>query len=235
MISSFLTAVVVLAAPEGGGIGLRGGVQGGVVGGIVGESRPVYVHIESDRPELVLVRAMKTAGYVTTGRTTMILGRASAEACRAPCDARVRDPYDQFFVQAPGMRTSALFSLTGRGESVNLKVRPGSQTRRSLGITALTVGIVGLVGGGSLLAAGGLATASNSTTSSIPNPYQAGVGGTGSTLVVTGVIAAIAGAVLTAVGIPLLVSSGTSVAFTPGPPPPADSSPETSNPNTSEV
>ena len=168
----------------------------------------VRVHIESDSPRVELFRITgQGVGTVMTsrGNGTMSFINLQRE-CVAPCDLRLRDPRSDFFVGGTGVTPSDRFSLLGQGEDVTLRVKAGSSLMRTLGWTAVILGVGSAIAGGSLLLVSNI----------ISSPVFREERGL-DTLSTYGAVSLIGGGVLLGAGIPLISFSGTDVEFLPTP------------------
>ena len=158
---------------------------------------PTFVHIESDDPEVQLFQIFGHSvgtGYVNGGAATIYtthLGRL----CRAPCDRFVEHAELDFFIDGDGISTSKAFTLLDRGPSLTLKVKTGSSLLRGGGYLLVSLAITAVLIGGTFLALGSLSPAIGDV----------------------GLYTLIGGGVGLAAGIPMIVFSGTSVEFLPGP------------------
>ncbi|MFT3840832.1 MAG: hypothetical protein QM723_27835 [Myxococcaceae bacterium] len=166
----------------------------------------VYVTIESDNPSVELQRIAGVATGYVGGRSATVV--TSERICRAPCKevVAVNDVTD-FYVAGDGVPGSGTLDLSHYGDSVNLKVKAGSSGRRF-------GGIMSLIGGISLVAAGGLFAGLMTMDSSNGDLTSNG-------MFMTGVITAGIGVLLTALGIFLLPGSGTDVEVEQGGPVPS--------------
>ncbi len=175
----------------------------------------VFIHIDSDVPEIQLHRFLGTSvGTVYSGgRSGTVVVQQFATECTAPCDLKLSPGADQFLVGGGGATASDPFLLRSHGESVTLKVRAGRQWMRTLGATLLVTGLSLALTGGILYGVDALAGGSSGAS----NPY----GGPPS-LGTFGMWGLIGGGVAAAGGIPLVAFSGTKVEFLPGPQAPAN-------------
>ncbi len=149
----------------------------------------VLVHIEGDEEAVLEMQDRGDKG-------------AFSQACRAPCNKSL--PLDRMYrISGEGMRNSKTFKLAGTaGTAVTVDVNPGRSGAFVGGIVMTAVGPVALITGAFVYLAGSInldysyGFSSSRTTTSDNSGLQ-----------VTGGVLMLAGAALTAVGIPLLVSN----------------------------
>ena len=151
-----------------------------------GLEETVLVHIEGDE-EAVL--EMQDRGDKAT----------FSQVCRAPCNKAL--PLDRMYrISGEGMRNSKTFKLAGTaGTAVTVDVNPGRSGAFVGGIVMTAVGPVALITGAFVYLAGSINYNFDFGTSSTRSDNSG--------LQVTGGVLMLAGAALTAVGIPLLVSN----------------------------
>lgn len=162
------------------------------------------VEIQSDHPGTQLQRITgqgSGTGYVG-GRAAYISFENWENICVAPCTANV-DPHGTYRVDAPGMSLSKNFQLPPSSgdpqKPLRLKVFGGNAGVRLGGAYSFTFGLTGLIMGAVFLPVG-LAMEDKTSTSKLPQTFQT-----------FGIISLGVGAGLTALGIYLLVMSGTDV------------------------
>lgn len=159
------------------------------------------VDIQSDHPQTQLQRITGQAsgmGYAG-GRSVYVAFESWENICVAPCTASL-DPNGTYRVDAPGMTPSKNFQLPAPTQQpLKLKIQGGSAAMRIGGAYSLTFGITGLLMGAIFLPIG-LAAKSDLSTSSLPSTFQT-----------IGLVSLGVGTALTALGIYLVVMSGTDV------------------------
>lgn len=159
------------------------------------------VDIQSDHAGTQLQRITGQAsgmGYAG-GRSVYVHFESWENICVAPCSANV-DPNGVYRVDAPGMTMSKNFHLPAPSAApLKLKVQGGNFGMRLGGAYSLSFGITGLLTGAIFLPIG-LATEDKLSTSKLPQTFQT-----------VGLVSLGVGAVLTALGVYLLVMSGTDV------------------------
>lgn len=168
----------------------------------------VYVHIDSNYPEAQLIRYTSLGvGTVATARGTATLHVSGVkEECDAPCEKNIEEPAGTFFVRAPGMTPSNLFTFKGKGENVSVTVRGGSSALKIAGFTSLAFGIPTALICGMLW---GISAASSAPSSSVYNPYK--TSSEGSVMSSFAMPCTLVGAGLTVIGIPLNMAGNTKV------------------------
>ena len=174
---------------------------------------PVYVEIESEKSDIQLIRLVGSSyGTVATTRgAASIVVNSFSEECTAPCEATIERPRDKFFLTGDGMTTSEAFSLAGHGESLRLKVTPGSAWMRGPGVVFLSLGLPTAITGGIVWLVDSLS--SSSVAPGTQNPYNRSGGPSMSSPAILTLI----GAGMMGLSIPLIAWSGTKVEFLPGP------------------
>ena len=162
------------------------------------------IDIQSDHPGTQLQRITGQSsgmGYAG-GRSVYVSFESWENICVAPCTANV-DPNGLYRVDAPGMTTSRNFHLPVPSQApsapLKLNVHGGNAGVRLGGAYSLSFGMTGLLMGAIFLPIG-LAMDDKLATSKLPQTFQT-----------IGFVSLGAGAVLTALGIYLLVMSGTDV------------------------
>lgn len=178
------------------------------------EDKTVYVTIESDVPEVRLVRysGSPVGTFLSGNSSSRIVLNTFQDECTAPCEKHVFEPQDRFYIFGSNINASGDFSLMGHGESVRLKVHAGSPLVRILGIVMVILGPTALVTGGTYLLVDALINWGNS---GVSNPYSS-TNGLTSGLRTAAWGTFLGGAAATVSGIPLIAFSGTRVEVLPG-------------------
>ena len=152
--------------------------------GAVSES--VLVHMEGDEEAVLEVQDRGDK-------------RSFQPVCHAPCNKML--PLDAMYrITGEGIRESRTFKLVGAaGQAIQLNVNPGHSGGFAGGLVMTIIGPVALLSGAFVYSAGSVGTTSFSTAGFSTRSNEG--------LQVTGGVLMLAGAALTAVGIPLLVSN----------------------------
>jgi hypothetical protein len=158
----------------------------------------VRLHIDSDSPDVRVLRYGGTAfgmGYGARGPTSVSL-TTLVDECRAPCDEVIQRSDDRFFIGGSGVTMTDAFVLADyqRKGRVDLAIKAGSDGAHTLGLMLAVFGISGVAVGLPLAA----------------------MGGRSETLLMTGILTSLAGAALTALGIPVWLGNRTTVTFSDG-------------------
>lgn len=149
----------------------------------------VLVHMEGDSDAVLEMQDRKETN-------------AFSPVCNSPCNKVL--PLDRMYrITGDGMKDSRPFKLSGSaGQAVSLDVNPGRRGAFAGGIVMTVLGPITLLTGSLVYLVG---AAQSSLVYSSSSGFR--TSGDGSGLKVTGGILMIAGAALTAVGIPLIVSN----------------------------
>lgn len=179
---------------------------------LVNDAEPpsLLVSIESDNPKVELIRI--AGGGVSTGyaqgQAVTVYTTYFEKICRAPCGSTVAGGLNnQFILGGDGITTSDAFDLGSYNGGVKIKVKAGNGLVRGLGMTATSLGFVGVLTGGTFL---GLSAMLGSTSTSSANYF-----GT------IGLVSGGAGLALLIPGIVMWAISGTSYQLEQGPAAPA--------------
>ena len=172
---------------------------------LVGSELPkdaAFLHMDSDFRDARLLRFGGTAsgtGYGPRGPTTITITNFIDE-CRAPCNAVIPRADDRFFIGGSGVTMTNEIILADHQQKngrVDLKVKAGSAGAYVMGLMSTIWGLIGVGVGLPLMAFGG-------------------GGSSGGGLLVAGLISSVAGAALTAIGIPVFLNNRTTVTFDDG-------------------
>ncbi len=170
-----------------------------------GLRRPVAVVIEADVPEVELIHIAAEAtghAYVSGGNATIVT-TVTEKVCRAPCNEVVEGHISaRYFLQGDGVTPSKTFELPPFA-ALRIKVKAGSLMRRRAGVTMMTVGFLGVLGGAAFVLYGAIA----------PSPVEPASGLSTNTR--NGLIVGGAGIGLTLAGLFLGATSETSYEFEP--------------------
>ena len=189
---------------------------------LVGESIPkdaVLLHLETESRDVRLLRYGGTSygtGYGPKGPTTIAITNFVDE-CRAPCDAVIERASDRFFIGGTGVAmTDEIVLVDHRRENghADLKVKAGSATGHYLGLLSFIGGLTTIALGVSFAVIG-----AGSSANSIANCNQYGFGCSstfGSGFFIGGIVTAVVGAALTAIGIPVWLNNRTTVTLDDG-------------------
>jgi len=167
-------------------------------GAVVG-TRAVLVHLDVDNTNVRLMR-VAGIGFGTAGNISVSVA-STMNVCAAPCDRWVEKGSDMFYVGGDGVTPSPTFSLVDHQPSVSMKVKAGGAGQRIAGYMLIYVGATGLASGAML---GILSLAIGS---SVGSPTFTDTLGT------IGLVSAIVGAVLLAIGIPTFITAATDLSF----------------------
>ena len=160
-----------------------------------------FLHMTSDSRDVRLLRYGGTAygtGYGPRGPTNVTI-TSFVDECRAPCNEVIQRADDRFFIGGSGVTMTSEIILADHQQKngrVDLKVKAGGAGGHLLGIMSTVWGLIGLGAGLPLMAVGG----------------GSQVGG----LLLGGIISSVAGAALTAIGIPVWLNNRTTVTFDDG-------------------
>jgi hypothetical protein len=158
------------------------------------------VHIESDDDDepVVLTEHVRT-GTVLTPYGTLV-GIESNAVCSSPCNRTVDARDDKMYtINGDGVPHSEAFSLNGYEGDVTVHVDTGSNALRGGGTAALSLGVVGLIGGAVFLPVG------------VMLEDEAGTRSTGEDMTGAGIGMLVGGAAVLTAGIIMLSQSGTDV------------------------
>ncbi|MBL8935463.1 MAG: hypothetical protein JNM69_12985 [Archangium sp.] len=162
------------------------------------------VHIDSDSRDVRLLRYAGTSyGSAYTGRGTATVAITSfADECRAPCDTVINRSDDRFFIGGSGVTMTnelILADHANKAGQVNLQVKAGNAGGHFLGLMSFITGLTAIGLGATFALVGG------GSSSSFGGGFVAG-----------GIVTALVGGVLTAVGIPVWLNNRTEVSFADG-------------------
>lgn len=161
------------------------------------------VHIDTDSRDVRLLRYAGTSygsAYTSRGTATVTI-TSLADECRAPCDTVINRSDDRFFIGGSGVTMTnevILADHANKAGQVNMTVKAGSAGGHFMGLFSFMMGLTGiglgatfaLVGSGSRYLGGGFITG--------------------------GIVSAVVGGVLTAIGIPVWLNNRTEVSFADG-------------------
>lgn len=162
------------------------------------------VHIDSDSRDVRLLRYLGTSygsAYTTRGTATVTINSFGDE-CRAPCDAVINRSDDRFFIGGSGVTMTnemILADHANKAGQVNLQVKAGNAVGHFWGLMSFITGLTSIGLGASFALIGG------GSSSSFGSGFVAG-----------GIVTALVGGVLTAVGIPVWLNNRTEVSFADG-------------------
>ena len=119
----------------------------------------VLVRIDSPNPHTQLYRSAGTSDIAGMAAQGYFVGRMEhwEPVCNGTCETRV-DPFSRYQIRGSNMPGSAAFELPGGRPQVDLRVQPGSIGRRVGGWVGLTLGILVLSTGASLLVTAAITT-----------------------------------------------------------------------------
>lgn len=171
------------------------------------ESPPVprnaaLVHLETDSRDVRLLRYLGTSygsAYTTRGTATVTINSFGDE-CRAPCDTVIERASDRFFIGGSGVTMSnelILADHTNKAGEVNVTVKAGSAAGHFWGLMSFVTGLTAVGLGATFALIGGGSDR-------------------GGGFVAGGIVTALLGGVLTAVGIPVWLNNRTEVSFADG-------------------
>ncbi len=192
-----------------------------LVGASVMAAKSVEPSVQPKPKDTVLVHLSAPEGVVQLQRVASVgTGWAGSRSitisnietvCVAPCDQPVdRGAMHDFFLAGEGVAPSENFSLMGHGPAVDLKVKVGSSAGWNGGRVMTLVGVIATVGGLAML--GGYAAVSGFQNEHPSDLWQQQPIGW---MLTTGIVGAVVGAVMTAIGIPWALSSRTQFEFAP--------------------
>jgi hypothetical protein len=162
------------------------------------------VHIDTDSRDVRLLRYAGTSyGSAYTGRgTATVTIHSFADECRAPCDSVINRSDDRFFIGGSGVTMTnevILADHANKAGQVNLQVKAGSAVGHFWGLMSFLTGLTSIGLGATFALIGG------------GSSYGGGGG-----FVAGGIVTALVGGVLTAVGIPVWLNNRTEVSFADG-------------------
>lgn len=168
----------------------------------------VYVTIESDAPDVKLVR------YLGENRSTFSTGRGTGtlvisyvkDECVAPCNKKVSDPGNIFFIGGESIPSSPTFNLLQHGESLHLKVKGGNSFGVWSAGVLFSLGLASAITGGVILGTDFILSSSSNSSSTRPSFSLAPAG--------WGLLLGGVGAV--GISFPIMSFSQTKVEFFPG-------------------
>ena len=132
----------------------------------------ITVEVESPRPvTLYEVVDQQRLLVEDTVMNTLITNTVAKPACLAPCVVTVPRG-KEYFVAAPGIPRSKLFTLSPEADRTTLKVSPGDPLMRTLAKATIVLSVL-FVGAGIIGLASGLSTSGTARVA------QAGLGGSG--------------------------------------------------------
>ena len=119
----------------------------------------VLVRIDSPNPRTQLYRSAGTSDIAGMAAQGYFVGRVEhwELVCNGTCETRV-DPFSRYQIRGSNMPVSAAFELPGGRPQVDLRVQPGSIGRRVGGWVGLTLGVLALSTGASLLVTAAITT-----------------------------------------------------------------------------
>jgi hypothetical protein len=123
----------------------------------------VRLHIDSPEPVRVFQNRVMTQGYV--GGYGFVAVKTDF-VCQAPCD-KVVDARDGSQFVLTGDMPAASFRLDDQQGDVEARVNPGSNGLRAGGYVGLSVGILGMLAGGTLMLVGALKNSSDETSAEL--------------------------------------------------------------------
>lgn len=169
------------------------------------QAEKINVHIESDHEDTIMFRYLGSSqGYGNVGgRSVSVISEQYSPVCTAPCNARLNS---QSYCSVGG-------GVTGTGTfrvepgTTKISIEGGSRLKRGLGVTSLSLGIVGVITGGTFAIVGSVLPTYGKDTS------------TQDTFANIGWVTLGIGAGFTALGIVMIATSGTTVHQEKGVPP----------------
>jgi hypothetical protein len=115
------------------------------------------LEMTSDRPgtELYRIEGGATGIGWVGGRSLAMTIASFSRVCSAPCKTMV-DPNATYFVAGDGITPSDRFTLAPKPHTLHLKVNAGSASQRSWGWVSSSLGLTGMIVGGTFILLGSL-------------------------------------------------------------------------------
>lgn len=161
------------------------------------QAEKVNVHIESDHEDTILYRYLGTSqGYGSVGgRTVSVTQEQYSPVCTAPCTVRLNS--QTYYSVGGGVTGTGTFRI--EPGTTKISIEGGSRLKRGFGVASLTLGVTGVITGGTLAVLSSVLPTYGKDTS------------TQDTLGTIGWATLGIGAGFTALGIVMIATSGTTV------------------------